>query len=452
VITAVFGIPGSGDILAGVALTGLGLGIGAPFLVGARRRSAILKRIFGQIVGWRILVYLFTVLWVLPYYMEKGAIDAVAYHGKGQEVAGLLLAGQWSQINWRVGTAAMDCLVGFVYVPFGANIYGMYFISALFGLGGLVLFIRAFSISQPPLAAKNYAALLVFLPSFALWSSTMGKDSIVSLGLGMSSYGYAVWHGKKRVGALLHILAGIAIVGVIRPHIAFLVLMGALVTELVCKSGANDHAGVGGRVLRFAVVAALLCTLWPVARDFVGLRETTSDAALGVSRSIAEGNQVGGSAVEASSASSPLALVANFPAGVAKVLFRPFPWEAHNFNSALAALENVLILFLVFRKARRMPGVLAGIRGQPYSCFCLVVSFALLVVLGPFTNLGLLSRERAQLLPFFFAFILTIPGRRVQRRMKAVPRRLCLQHESGSRLRMPAGQAAFQDPETFPNA
>jgi hypothetical protein len=397
-------IPNSGGFLSGVLLGGFGLTFGGALIGRAIDHSPVLRRLGLRIVMWHVLVLLFTVLWLLPYYADR--TDAIRYHFEGQEIANLVRAGLWGQIYWTLGTRAMSNIVGLFYVPFGSNLYAMYLISALIGIAAVLYFFRAFALFQPTRSAKAYALLLFFLPSFSVWSCILGKDSLAALGLALISYGYAIWlkgcHGR----AMAHIVVGLVVVGVVRPHMALIGLIGAFLVEIICR-GAAVRGTVLGKIIRVVAVSAMLYLLGPLTQDFVGLDENTATAALGRMDISTQGNQYGGSAVETPTISTPLQMALFFPSGVVRVLFRPFPWEANNFNAALAALENLFIAYLVLRRLRHLPGLFVGIRGRPYSCYCLIVAFELLVILGPTPNLGLLSRERTQLLPFFFAFLLT---------------------------------------------
>ena len=406
-------IPNSGGVLSGVLLGGLGLTFGGALIRRAIEHSPVLRRLGLRIVVWRVLVLLFTVLWLLPYYADR--TDAIRYHLEGQEIASLIHAGLWGQIDWTLGTPAMSNIVGLFYVPFGSNIYAMYLISALIGIAAVLYFVKAFALFQPPRSVRSYSLLLIILPSFAVWSCILGKDSLAVLGLALISYGYAIWLKGPNGRALAHLIAGLIVVGVVRPHMAFIGLLGAFVTEIICK-GAAVRGTLLGKIIRVVGVAAMLYLLGPLTKDFVAVDETTATAALGRMDIGTQGNQYGGSAVKTSTISTPLQMARFFPEGVVRVLFRPFPWEANNFNATLAALENLFIAYLVLKKLKHLPGLFVGIRRRPYSCYCLIVAFELLVLLGPTPNLGLLSRQRAQLLPFFFAFLLTVPSRPQVRR------------------------------------
>jgi hypothetical protein len=308
----------------------------------------------------------------------------------------------------------------------------MYFICAFIGLGAVIYFVKAFSLFHGRPLSRKYVMLLIFLPSFAMWSTTFGKDSFASLGFGMIAYGYAAWLKKRHGAAMAHVGIGAVLLGLVRPHMALLAIVALFVTELLCAEGKSSGVSVA-KLVRLTAASLLIVFLWPVVRDFVRLDDTSVTGALAVSSATVQGNSVGGSFVETPAISSPLQLAMYFPVGVVRVLFRPFPWEARNVNAALSALENLFILFFVLRKAKPVFRSLGGIRNKPYSCFCLVLSFELLLILGPLPNLGLLSRQRAQLLPFFFAFMLTPPARFSRRMSSPVSGHVVVQSRLGRR-------------------
>jgi hypothetical protein len=114
-------------------------------------------------------------------------------------------------------------------------------------------------------------------------------------------------------------------------------------------------------------------------------------------------NAIGGSAVEIQAAPGVAGALRAFPRGIVRVLFQPFPWEIHNFNMGLAAAENLFILWFVLSHARRLRKFFRGMILKPYVLFSSTLACALLLFLSFMPNLGLLSRQRVQLLPFLFA-------------------------------------------------
>jgi hypothetical protein len=446
-------VPGLGEPLPGLALSGIAAAIGMPLMVRSLGHHPILRGMASQAMAWRFLVLCFTVFWVVPYYMVGGS-DAVSYHGQGVEIAELLRAGAFDHIDWSLGTGAMRCIVGFFYLPFGGNLYAMYFISAFIGLAAVVYYVKAFSLIHARPVSRKYALLLVFLPSFAMWSTTFGKDSFASLGFGMIAYGYATWLKKRHGAAMTHVGIGVVLLGLVRPHMALLAIVALFVTELICVEGGSRKVSVA-KLVRLTAAGILIAFLWPVVRDFVHLDDSSASGAMAISRATVNNNSVGGSAVDTPEISSPLQLAMFFPLGVVRVLFRPFPWEAHNINAALSALENLFILFFTLRRARFLPRLLGGIRTRPFACFCLVLSLELLLILGPLPNLGLLSRERAQLLPFFFALMLTSSGRFSQRLSVPAYRPVVWQSRAAERWAArgyPVGTAGVRRPDPLEHA
>jgi hypothetical protein len=178
--------------------------------------------------------------------------------------------------------------------------------------------------------------------------------------------------------------------------------------------------------LRLAVLLPLFLFVAGLAKDFVGLQEVTGAAMLARNDLLARGNAGGGSAVEYEAAYSVTDLIKGFPAGLVKVLFRPFLWEAHNLNAALAAVENVFLLFFTLRRVGSFKTRIGQLARQPYLMFSMTLAFLLLFVYSGTTNLGLLSRMRAQLLPFVFVVLVgleTNTSRGRSRRINLAARR-----------------------------
>src|SRR5262249_2741226 len=83
------------------------------------------------------------------------------------------------------------------------------------------------------------------------------------------------------------------------------------------------------------------------------------------------------------------------------LLFRPFPWEVHNFQAAVASLEGVLLLMLLWSwRADFVAGVRrwrtdAAIRFS--TVYCILYS---VMLPAAFSNIGLIARQRVLMAPF----------------------------------------------------
>jgi hypothetical protein len=145
-----------------------------------------------------------------------------------------------------------------------------------------------------------------------------------------------------------------------------------------------------------------------------------------------KGNAIGGSAVEIEAAPGVTGALLAFPRGIVRVLFQPFPWEVHNFNAGLAALENLFILWFALSHARRLRRLFREIVQEPFVLFSSLFACALLLMFSFASNLGMLSRERAQLLPFVFATLVAAEAaRKLPARLARTGPRLGWSHAHG---------------------
>lgn len=116
----------------------------------------------------------------------------------------------------------------------------------------------------------------------------------------------------------------------------------------------------------------------------------------------------GGSAVESDSV---LAL-ADLPNGALRVLFRPFPPEANNLGALLSSLEGALLLGLLIWQAPAMWRNRKDLREKPYLLFALLFTLGFMIAFTPILNLGIMVRQRAQVLAFFGILLVGLGGKK----------------------------------------
>jgi hypothetical protein len=115
-------------------------------------------------------------------------------------------------------------------------------------------------------------------------------------------------------------------------------------------------------------------------------------------------------------------MLSEAPRGVVRVLLEPFPWDVHNLNSGLASIENLLIAWFLLRYGFRARLIWRAIVRQAYLLFCFALAVQLLLMFSILPNLGLISRQRVQLLPFLFAVL--VAAEATVRRAGRAPRPL----------------------------
>jgi hypothetical protein len=288
-------------------------------------------------------------------------------------------------------------LLGFLFSAYGGDMFGMMAVSASLGVVGAVAFYKAFALWDDGRTAGTYLRLVFFLPSLSLWSSIVGKDSWVNLALGLTAYGVSAWLKTYRHSHLAIWLVAVALLAAVRPHIGCLVVLCVLATLGVTAV----RVPVGRWLFGFWVCLAALWIILPLAREYTAMTDYSADAFFSAQRHLAD-MSIGGSAIELPR-SGTLAETVTIPVrGAINVIMRPFLWEAHNFDAFLAACENIFVLIVVLRALRSWKDPAAVFMRCRYFAFCAMVALLLLCAVSLLPNLGTISRQRAQLLPFLF--------------------------------------------------
>ena len=96
----------------------------------------------------------------------------------------------------------------------------------------------------------------------------------------------------------------------------------------------------------------------------------------------------------------------DLPYATVTVLFRPFPWEAHNGAGARdVASRACSSSCLTIKGRRRLLAIPRALRREPYIAYCLGITLTFVYAFSSFSNFGILARQRCQVMPFFLALI-----------------------------------------------
>jgi hypothetical protein len=229
-----------------------------------------------------------------------------------------------------------------------------------------------------------------------------------------------------------HLSAGVAMVTVIRPHIA-VVLAGSMAFAYVWGLLRTRRGSLPTKLAMVALLVTTCGLLAWLAYGFLRMSNVSADSMQEIARTTGKGNAIGGSVVEVQVAPGVAGALLAFPRGIVRVLLQPFPWEVHNFNAGLAAAENLFILLFLLSHADRLRKLFSNLR-EPYVLFSSILTCALLLMFSFLPNLGLLSRQRAQLLPFLFVPL--VAAEPVRERARSLPVR---RHLRDSRSSHPVG-------------
>jgi hypothetical protein len=299
-------------------------------------------------------------------------------------------ASQWTSQNWY-GTQFISFPSGFVLAIIGPTMLGEFIVFSLFAFVGLVSLVVAFRRAFPEVPSARYAAWILLFPSLWYWPSSVGKESIMVLGIGLTTLGFVGRHGRMK---LLPLLGGLAIVICVRPEVAAVFVLCAAMVHLLTGRGGWTF----GRVLQGGITLAIgLTTILYAGRevgidsfDAEGLEEfVTANPARAVG---------GGSSIEA----VPVGWSAP-PLAAINVLMRPFPWEVHNAMMALSSLEITGLCLLLLWRRRSVVAAVRNWRRSRFISFALAFSLIYAIALGMMmSNLAIIARQRIFIFPFLF--------------------------------------------------
>jgi hypothetical protein len=341
-----------------------------------------------------------------------GVGDFTLYHEAGSQLAESYRTGTWNvHVDAVPGYGSVQVVTGVVYRFTGTSLVTGFLVFSWLAFWGLVMIALATRKALPAADLRRCYLLILLLPSTLYWSSALGKDSLMIFAIGICVTGVANVVSHRRSGLPLAVL-GIAAAGMIRPHVALMLFVALVLTYLARRSRAHG-LGPLGKLMGVSVLLLVGLVLVRYATDFLKI-EDLSPREVDQALTTASTSSAGG---EASITPPVGGTVARIPWAVVTVLFRPFPWEAHNAQAAVSALECAFLAILAWLSRSRLRGLPRLLRREPYLLFVVTYSALFIFAFSSFANLGTLARERVQLFPLLVV-LLCLPevARRGRRR------------------------------------
>jgi len=344
----------------------------------------------------------FARFWMVTELYETG--DSYSYHMWGRIFAQVWrgMAVPVSQSS-QPGTAFTEIATGLIYAPYTPSMLGGFIIFALIAFTGLLLFFLAGRHWLAGYQLKMYGLAVFFAPSLIFWPSSIGKDALMVFFLGLAAYGASRLLKFYQFSSLLLIAPGLFLASQIRAHVAAVMGM-AIALAAVFGKAPKKYQGSAKRgimILLCAGGAALsvltFSSTFGVSVDG-GEGTTSPDQFLA---DVSERTAGGGSEVEGGAVGSP----AQLPGAIIKVLFRPLIYEAGNAQAMLSALEGTILLGITIWNLPAMWRNKRRLREKPYLMVAFFYTGGFIVGFSAILNLGLLARQRVQVLPMFFALI-----------------------------------------------
>ena len=299
--------------------------------------------------------------------------------------------------NWFDAYQAGTVFLHFLSYPFTKYLMFSYEMMMVlftwFGFWGFVYFYIVFRENirfKHKLFGIELLTIFAFLPNMHYWTASLGKGSIIFLGIAMAVYGLSRFESRK-----IALILGLVIVYHVRPHVFLFMAVGILVGIFTGKQKIPFYQ----KALVFTGSAVTLFLLYDTILAFVGLdQENLFDSFTEFSDTRAFELAKANSGIDTS----------NYPL-ILKLLtfwFRPIFFDAPSFIGIVVSFENLLYVFLTLKLIDRK--FFAFMRSAPALVKTSAVTFLATsyALSGTLSNLGIIIRQKSMVMYFLLFLIL----------------------------------------------
>lgn len=351
-----------------------------------------------RIYTWGIAFRVVGTLAYLAYavYFSGGSVDAFIYDNYAAIFAEYFSRWDFSPFTneklWRNGQLFHTNFVSypaalFMLLTFNST-FGIYLLFSLVCFTGLVLLFRSFVINYERLEVKKISLFLFLFPALWFWTSTIGKDAFMFLGMGFICFGIS----NKNLN-YFYIALGVFTLYAFRPPTAYMAII-ALAALFILNS--NDTFLI--KLVKIGAGTVLLLFILNYISDQWGVEDFSNESITELQSDVLRNNDYGTGALEKKSGG-----LASVPRGVIDVLARPFLWESTNPLTLASALEINFMLLILFLNRKSVGQFIRYSLQNRLSTFALSFLFIYILSVGIFeNNIGLIARHRTILFPFLF--------------------------------------------------
>lgn len=276
-----------------------------------------------------------------------------------------------------------------------------------------------FFYEQYPHLHKQFAIAILYLPTFAFWSSGILKDPICTGALGWVTYSlYSIFYTKNNLikniiilfifGYFLVALKIYILVAYLPFFILFLILKNVnLIKNPVAKALLVLVFFVGSIFGFVKVASSIKGALSSYASKGIVQGIKNYQVNYENQSSFVESNFSLG--VDFDGSAGSLAKIA--PAAIVATLFRPFIWESKKLSTLLSSLESLALMLFTLYVFRRV-GIIKFLRTiikNPIILYCFFYSLLFALFVGATTlNFGTLVRYKIPGIPFYIISLFLI--------------------------------------------
>lgn len=325
----------------------------------------------------------------------------------GYEYFGMLTARGWSGtgppfdiIKRTAPNFGFYYLSSVIYYVLGQFFPLVSYFNCVVGMGTVFLVYRLARQFFHVLVAKRAALLAALVPSMVLWSSTAGKDTLMSLLILIGLSSCVSIKRRATPGAVFGIALSLLAMQPVRFYMVYF-LGFAILTSLFLERGAGMISGVYKQLAVGGILLALLAIVGLSGSAQTGFDSISFERVSSFRHGMAT-TAASGFASDAD-VSTPGKALLFLPIGLSELLLGPFPWQLGSFRALLAAPET-FYWWLLF------PSVLRGMwwmfrkrftATSPLLLFAVTMTCAYSLMHG---NIGSGFRQRAQIFIILFIF------------------------------------------------
>lgn len=393
-------------------MLGILLALALPVLLVVMANALVAPADRARFVGLLLIAYVarLAAFWIsmnVEFFTNGGTSgDWVQY-----QVLGDMTAKMWNLRGFFYATKDDIIWIGHASLP--VNIFALIFYlnGEVTMIGGAVIVVfftclnslNAYSLAIECGADKEKAfritAVMLFLPSFVLYTCHMYKDGMVIFFV-FGALAAAIRLSKK-FSVLQLLVAATCFVSLylVRNYLLF-VAAGPVLVGLV---GLNGKAF--GRTLlaifALAIIGLAVAAASNIFNDLATEAQTTFE--IGTSANVINSNARGGSGVQFDDGGNPWATL---PLRIIITLFAPFPWEGGSLGFHIGKIDAGVTTFLAYKAFRGLPQLWRKDRTLVAIILLFVIPLTVAYALG-LANVGLVLRQRMPIV-FVFSFLAAI--------------------------------------------
>ena len=376
-------------------------------------------------------------IWVVDH-LYGGIADYNRYDSQGA-----VLAEGFRHFNFSLAPAGLKGIVsdgsvsivaGVVFAIIGVNQLGAFLIFSWLSFIGIVFFYLAFTTTFGGAGSRRYGYLIFFLPTLIFWTSDVSKEAMMTFLMGLTAYGCARILAHR--GGYWMVVLGSAGGVFIRPNEVLLALGGFTLAMLFRPADPNTKFAGPRRTVALILLGSMLGVAIFVTLHFL----PGTNGSISLTEIAKNNNSANGTAGFGSSTVGYSPSIARLSQGRLRRAVRSVadqrPWG----GQWISAVENSVLIWLILTSLRRLRILPRVALARTYVTMSLFFTASFLYAFAALGNLGLITRERTVMLPFFLVLLCIPrgPRHRPPRYEWELPRRARIERRRAMALR-PSG-------------